>query len=297
MHSFSGGDKIWGEKSFDESSPWKRGHMWSQVTVMSPQKSETIPTKTDSQNYFSNSLPPSRECHKYASCVMAFEGAEDVASCRFSKSFICCKKKWEFEQSALKLTWRSTYQMPRWLPWWWRGFLSAWRTRTRPSKALLMKNLMHWFPFLKCQIFIAVKKPEHVDCRSETSVFACGEHAQCVYQVNPTVFHFTINDIILIVICHRRVVIFRANAILDTKATLHSFSVVGMKNTRWRPGNSADDYVWILKLVLKYIDAKTWNREDIQPTILEGHFGTTQLHNLGSVSLLFLNSKVLQITC
>ena len=48
---------------------------------------------------------------------------------------------------------------------------------------------------------------------------------------------------ISIVICRRRVVIFRANAILDTKATLHSFSVVGMKNTRWRPENSADDDV------------------------------------------------------
>ena len=55
--------------------------MWSQVTEMSPQNV-----------FFSNSLPPSRECHKYASCVMAFEGAEDVASCRFAKSFLLQEK-------------------------------------------------------------------------------------------------------------------------------------------------------------------------------------------------------------
>ena len=69
--------------------------MWSQVKVMSPKKREKIPTdqnKFPASNGFANPLPPSRECHKYASCVMAFEGAEDVASCRFAKSFICCKK-------------------------------------------------------------------------------------------------------------------------------------------------------------------------------------------------------------
>ena len=102
MHPFSGGDKIWGEKSFDESSPWKRGHMWSQVTEMSPQKSETIPTdqnKFPASNGFPNSLPPSRECHKYASCVMAFEGAEDVASCRFSKSFFVARKNENFSKA------------------------------------------------------------------------------------------------------------------------------------------------------------------------------------------------------
>ena len=36
MHPFSGGDKIWGEESFDEPSSWQRSHLWGQVNGKSP---------------------------------------------------------------------------------------------------------------------------------------------------------------------------------------------------------------------------------------------------------------------
>ena len=184
--------------------------------------------------------------------------------------------------------------MPRWLPWWWRGFLSAWRTGARPSKALLIKVICTDSLFSNDKYLLLLKSRSMLTVEVRQVCLPVENTPSVSIRWTPPCFIYTINNIILIVICRRRVVIFRANAILDTKATLHSFSVVGMKNTRWRPGNSADGDIWQLKLVLKYKDVDTWNREDIQPTILEGHFGTTQPPNLGSVSRFFqvLNYRI-----
>ena len=154
-----------------------------------------------------------RECHKYASCIMTFEGAEDLASCRSTKcsyqSFNYVRTGtnrevdnlhiWVRQNKILHLS--SILRCPD-------GFHGDGETSCLPGEpephqvfchtSLFSDNLcgssfiQHPLPVSAWKLsenqsgpsviqHPSLFQPENGDCRSERE--ACGEHAQCVYQV------------------------------------------------------------------------------------------------------------------